>query len=82
MIQFRKDLTENVFVHLGVVQRPSSVCGRHQCPRPAPGPAGKLLVRGRLLQSGLQRGAMAEGETTTQIPCFTICFYCAVGFAI
>lgn len=73
----RSKLTAIVFILVGVKQQPTSVCGRHQCSRPAPRPAGKLLVRGRLLQSGFQRSSVAEGETEST---FYYLFCCAVGF--
>ncbi|KAI4793498.1 hypothetical protein KUCAC02_032680 [Chaenocephalus aceratus] len=57
-----------------VWKRPRELCedphlfrGRHQRPRPAPGSAGELLVRGRLLQPRLPRGAVAEEICSTEI---------------
>lgn len=58
-----------IFVVPGVDQWPPSVCGRHQRSWPAPRSAGKLLVCSRLLQSGLQRSTMAEGERRKNKSC-------------
>lgn len=46
----------------GAVWWPSFVCGRDQCPWPAPRAAGKLLVCGGVLQSGLAWVSLAESK--------------------
>lgn len=69
-LKIRLTLIKVIFLLLGAMQQPSSVCEWHQCPRLAPGPAGELLVCSCLLQSGLQRSIVAEGKRHTKHPCY------------
>lgn len=69
-----------VLARAGALWGPSLVRGRHQRTWPPPGAAGQLLVRGCMLQSGLQRVSMAKGKTPVCCLCPRFIYFSPVQF--